>query len=89
VNHIKSTGLTHSNIHEVSFAEEVLKGFMLFEEVLQRLPDDVARKKLQMEQEEKRKIFEEQFQLLLKEDQKKLQAKEQENIMKLDEIDQK
>jgi hypothetical protein len=82
VNHVKSIGLTHSKIHEVNFVEEIFKGVLFFEEVLQILPDDVARGKLQMEQEEKKKILQEQFQLLLEEDQKKLQAMEQEKIKK-------
>jgi hypothetical protein len=55
-------------IHEVNFVEEVFKGVLLFEEVLQRIPDDVAREKLQMDEEEKRRITQEQFQLLLEKD---------------------
>jgi hypothetical protein len=46
-------GLTQSNIHEVNFEEEVFKGVLFFEEVLQNLSDDVARGKLQAEKRRK------------------------------------
>jgi hypothetical protein len=46
VNHIRSVGLTTSTIHEVDFTKKVFKGVLFFEEVIQRLLDDVFRSKL-------------------------------------------
>ena len=59
LNHVKYVGVTHLVIHVVNFVEEVFKGVLFFEEVLQRLPDDVARENILMDEEEKRKITEE------------------------------
>jgi len=80
-------GLTHSNIHLVDFDEEVFKGVLIYEEVLQKLPNYLARKDMQLKQEEKRRILQEQFRILLDEDQNKLESKEQEKVKKADELE--
>jgi hypothetical protein len=49
----------------VNFSKEIFKGVLLFEEVLQRLPDVVSREKLLADEEEKRRITQEQLKLLL------------------------
>jgi len=61
VNHVKSIGLTHSQIHKDNFVEDIFKGVLFFEEVLKILPDDLVGGKRQVEQEEKKKILQEQF----------------------------
>jgi hypothetical protein len=61
VSHVRYVGLTHSNIHVVDFDEEVFKGVLFYEEVLQKLPNDVARQEMQLEQEEKRRILQSNF----------------------------
>jgi hypothetical protein len=51
VSHIRSMGLTHSNIHVVDFEEDRFKGVLFYEEALQKLPNDVSRQELKVEQE--------------------------------------
>jgi hypothetical protein len=80
VGHIRSVGLTHSNIHVVDFEEDMFKGVLFYEEVLQKLPNDVAKQELESEQEEMKKITLDQFQILLQEEKNKLNTKEQEKI---------
>jgi hypothetical protein len=48
VSHVRSMGLNHSNIHVVDFDEDRFKGVFFYEEVLQKFPDDAARKELQV-----------------------------------------
>jgi hypothetical protein len=57
VSHVRYAGLTHSNIHAIDFDEEIFRGVFFFEDILQRLLDDVDRQDLQLEQEEKNKIL--------------------------------
>jgi hypothetical protein len=89
VSHVRSMGLNHSNIHVVDFDEDRFKGVLFYEEVLQKLHDDVVRKELQVEQEEMKKFHQNQFLRLLQEDQNKLITKEQEKIKKDEELEQK
>jgi hypothetical protein len=42
VNHIRSVGLTHSNLHMVYFEEDKFKGILSYEEVLQNFPNDTV-----------------------------------------------
>jgi hypothetical protein len=61
VSHVRSVGLTHSNIHVVDFDEDIFKGILWYEEALQKLPNDAARKELECEQEEMKRVTINQF----------------------------
>jgi hypothetical protein len=65
VGHVKSVGLTHPNIHVVDFEEDRLKRVLFYEEVLQKIPNDAAKKELESEQEEMKRVTLDQFQWLL------------------------
>jgi len=76
VGHVRSVGLTHSNIHVVDFEEDRFKGILFYEEVLHKLPNDDPKQELVSEQEKMKKITPEKFQRLLQEEQNKLNIKE-------------
>jgi hypothetical protein len=76
VSHVRVVGFNHVNIHVVDFDEDMFKGILFYEEVLQKLPDDVARKEIQAEQEEMKKFHQNQFLRLLEEDKNKSITKE-------------
>jgi len=65
LNHVKVVGLTHQVIHVVNYAEGVFKGVLISQEVCSRLTHEVVQEKLIRNEEEKRKIAQEQFLLLL------------------------
>jgi len=50
--HIRYVGLTHPNIHVVDFEEDRLKGVIFYEEVLQKIPTDVAKQELSLRKRE-------------------------------------
>jgi hypothetical protein len=73
--HIKSVKLTHPVIHEVNFVEDLFKGDLFFEEVLQRLQDEPTRENLQKEEDEERNTVKEQFKLLLEKEREKMEKR--------------
>jgi len=59
--HVRSIGLTHPNIHVVDFEEDKFKGTLFYGEVLHQFPHDVAKRDLELEQEEFKKKTLNQF----------------------------
>jgi hypothetical protein len=53
---VRSMGLNHSNICVVEFDKDKFKGVFFYEEVLQKLLDDAAKKELQAKQEKMKKF---------------------------------
>jgi hypothetical protein len=53
--HVRSVGITHSNIHVVDFEEDKFKGTLSYDEVPHQLPHDAAKQEIEHEQEEIKK----------------------------------
>jgi hypothetical protein len=63
--HIKYVGLIHPFSHDVNISKEIFQGSLFFEEVLNRVQDELGKERLHREEEEKRKITKEKFKLLM------------------------
>jgi len=68
VSHVRYVCLTHPNIHVADFEEDRFKGVVFYEEVLKKISVDVGRQELQVEQEETKKLHQDQFQRFSQED---------------------
>jgi hypothetical protein len=56
VNHSRSIGLTHSNIHIVNFEEDRFKGILSYEESLHKLLNDASIQEFECEKEEMKRL---------------------------------
>jgi hypothetical protein len=86
---VRYVGLTHSNIHVVDFEEDMFKGILSYEEVLQNLPNDVTRQKFKRGQEEMKRVTIAQFCILLQQEQVDNNVKEQEKARKEEKLEKR
>jgi hypothetical protein len=63
--HARYVSLTHPNIYVVNFEEDKFRVTVSYDKFLLQLPHDVAKRELELEQEEFKKVTLNQFQRLL------------------------
>jgi hypothetical protein len=59
--HINVVKFSWQVVHEANFVEDLFRGAIFFEEVLDRIPSELAKEKLQKEEDEERVMIKEKF----------------------------